>query len=80
MFIADTINYVRRQKEQKEKVVDMADTDFDMLEIIYDTLFNNKEYEQFDIEKSEDSCINYSGGVIQFDYDGKNYVLKVEQE
>lgn len=52
----------------------------DMLEIIYGTLFGNKEYEQFDLDKVDDGCINYRDECIQFDYDGKSFVLRIEED
>lgn len=51
-----------------------------MLDIIYDTLFNNTQYEQWNIEKATNQCVDYSKNQIEFEYNGKSYILKVIEE
>lgn len=48
-----------------------------MIDLIYDTLFNNKQNEQFDANKAENQCLNYSENEIEFEYNGKQYFLKL---
>lgn len=47
----------------------------DMLNIIYDTLMNNKKFPQFDVSKVEDSELDSNNSTITFDYNGKTYQL-----
>lgn len=48
-----------------------------MIDLIYDTLFNNKQNEQFDPDMTENQCLDYSENGIEFEYNGKQYFIKV---
>ena len=48
-----------------------------MIDLIYDTLFNNKQYEQFNPDLAENQCLDYSKNGIEFEYNGKQYFIKV---
>ena len=48
-----------------------------MIDLIYDTLFNNKQYEQFNTDLTDSQCLDYSKNQIEFKYNGKQYVVKV---
>lgn len=51
----------------------------DMLNIIYDTLMNNKKFPQFDVSKVEDSELDSDNSTITFDYNGKIYQLTLSE-
>ena len=51
-----------------------------MIDLIYDTLFNNKQNEQFDPDIAENQCLDYSENGIEFEYNGKQYFIKVVDE
>lgn len=48
-----------------------------MIDLIYDTLFNNKQYEQFNTDLTDNQCLDYSKNQIEFEYNGKQCVIKV---
>ena len=48
-----------------------------MINIIYDTLFNNKQYEQFNPNLSNNQCLDYSENIIEFEYNNKKYLIKI---
>lgn len=51
-----------------------------MINIIYDTLFNNKQFEQFNAENAEEQILDYSENSIEFKYNGKPYKIKIIEE
>ncbi len=51
-----------------------------MTDIIYDTLMNNTDNEQFDIDKVEDQECNRKAGMINFNYGGTNFNIQVNVE
>ena len=48
-----------------------------MLDLIYDTLFNNKQNEQFNPNLAENQCLDYSENGFDFEYNGKHYFVKI---
>lgn len=48
-----------------------------MIDLIYDTLFNNKQYKQFNADLTDNQCLDYSKNQIEFEYNGKQYAIKV---
>ena len=50
-----------------------------MINLIYDTLFNNKQFEQFNANKAENQCLDYSKNQIEFEYNNKNYIVKITE-
>jgi hypothetical protein len=48
-----------------------------MIDLIYDTLFNNKQYEQFNCDNVNDQIVDYSKNQIEFEYNNKKYVIKM---
>ncbi len=48
-----------------------------MIDLIYDTLFNNKQYEQFDPDNAKNQCLDYSKNAIEFEYNNKKYIIKI---
>lgn len=61
------------------KVIKESTFSKNMLNIIYDTLMNNKEFPQFDVSKVEDSELNSDDSTITFDYNGKIYQLTLNE-
>lgn len=55
------------------------DETMNVLAVIYDTLFRNTEYEQFNINNSNDQYIDMREGEIRFDYYGNNYCLSIRR-
>lgn len=51
-----------------------------MINIIYDTLFNNKQFEQFDPNNATNQCLDYSENAIEFEYNDKKYIIKILEE
>lgn len=48
-----------------------------MVDLIYDKLFNNKQFEQFNCNYATNQCLNYSINQIEFEYNNKKYIVKV---
>ncbi len=55
----------------------MKNKTLELLNIIYDTLMNNTDNEQFDVSCVTECEIDNSTGIISFDYNGKNYQLTI---
>ena len=47
---------------------------------IYDALLHNTQHARFDIDKVDSQQIDANEGVIQFTYEGTDYVLTVEED
>lgn len=50
-----------------------------LIELIFDKIANNSEYEQFDPYEVEALRINYRDATIEIEYEGKLFILKIEQ-
>lgn len=50
-----------------------------LLELIFDKIANNSEYEQFDPDKFDTLCLNYRDAEIEIEHDGKLFILKIKQ-
>lgn len=48
-----------------------------MIDLIYDTLFNNKQYEQFNCDNANNQLLDYSENQIEFEYNNKKYIVKI---
>ena len=48
-----------------------------MMDLVYDKLFDNKEFEQFNCKYSDDECLDYSENEIAFNYNNKKYIIKI---
>ena len=53
---------------------------YDIINLIYDTLFQNTLYDQFDPEQVENQFLDYASNCIEFDKDGKHYILQLKTE
>ena len=51
-----------------------------MLDLIYDKLFDNKQYEQFNCNYTENQIVDYSKNQIEFEYHNKKYIIKVLED
>ena len=49
-------------------------------DVIYDTLMENKQFEQIDIEKVINQSVNANKGSISFEYEGAQYFLAITKE
>ena len=56
----------------------IKDTVFDLTDTIYDTLFDNKQYEQFNTLKIDNQFVNSGTGKIHFDTKIDDAVYSVE--
>ena len=51
----------------------------EMSNVIFDTLFNNTQYPQFDFDKVENQEVDANKGQIVFDYMGHEYKITIEE-
>ena len=55
----------------------MANYNETMIDLIYDTLMNNKQYPQFNVDNVENQLLDYRASEIEFDYNGEHVVIKI---
>ena len=51
----------------------------DLLNTIYDTLMQNTQHEQFDINELEDTFIDNESNTITLEYKDVTYILRIEK-
>jgi len=51
----------------------------DITDIIYDTLMENRQHAQFDVNNVEDCEVDNTNGTINFDYHGRKFKLTVTE-
>ena len=69
------------EKSAKEMIAEQSKellkgkNDIEMLNVIYDTLFQNKQFPQFNLDNVDFQQIDNATGIITFDYNGHKYDL-----
>ena len=51
----------------------------DLINIIFDTLFNNKQYEQLNTDETSSEEVNANKNEITFDIYGAKFILKLTE-
>lgn len=78
VWIEPNKHYLSRQRgyEMYESLNESKESS-ELANVIYDTLMNNKQFDQFDVDKVENPEIDVQKDAITFTYDGKPYKLSV---